>query len=124
MFKIVHKGDFNHFEQFVNRVLKKDYLNIISGYANEGLEALRNMTPVDSGKTADSWRYEIVSEGGTTTVSYYNDNENMGENIAILLIYGHGLQDGGYVTGTDFVSPAIDPIFKNLANKMWEEVIE
>lgn len=122
MFKITQKGDFGGFERFVNRVLKRNYLNIIADYANLGLEALKDATPEDSGKTADSWGYEIIQGKGIVTLYFTNSNEQNGCNIAILLIYGHGTKNGGYVQGNDFVTPALRPIFQDLADKMWKEV--
>lgn len=124
MISIKHKGNFNNIERFFNRVLKRDYLNILSEYAERGLDALREATPVDSGKTAAAWNYEITSEKGITTLTYTNDHFENGANVAILLIYGHGTRNGGYVEGIDFVSPALAPVFYELANSMWREVTE
>lgn len=124
MIKVTHKGNFNNFERFVNRALRRDYLNIISEYCDRGIEALREATPVESGETAESWNYEIVSGNGITTVYFTNSHENKGVNVAILLIYGHGTRNGGYVQGNDFVTPALEPVFRELADKMWREVTE
>lgn len=122
LFEIRKKGDFNEIQRFFHRALRKDYLNIIADHANEGIDALRKATPEDSGKTAESWGYEIVQEKGKTKLIFTNDNINEGCNVAILLIYGHGAIDGGYVEGIDFVTPALRPIFRDLANKIWREV--
>lgn len=124
MIKISHKGNFNNIERFFNRVLKRDYLNILSDYAERGLTALKEATPVESGNTAEAWGYEITSENGITTLTYTNDNFNDGVNVVILLVYGHGTRNGGYVEGVDFVSPALAPIFYELADSMWREVTE
>lgn len=122
MITVKHKGNFNHFESFCNRMLRRDYLNIISQYADQGVEALKAATPVASGKTAEAWDYEIESGHGITTLWFTNSHEENGINIAILLIYGHGTRDGGYVEGVDFVSPALRPVFEDLADAMWKEV--
>lgn len=124
LFNVKHKGDFSKTEKWFNRVLKRDYLNILSEYADRGIEALKAATPIDSGETADAWEYEIESRDGMTTVSFINNNEENGANIVILLLYGHGTKNGGYVEGNDFVSPAIEPIFRDLAYAMWKEVTE
>lgn len=124
MITVKHKGNFNRIERFFNYVLKRDYLNIITDYAEKGLDALREATPTDSGETAAKWNYEIVSGDGITTLYFTNDHMNDGVNVAVLLIYGHGTRNGGYVEGTDFVSPALAPIFYELANSMWKEVLE
>lgn len=124
MFKIVQKGDYAHLERFFNRALKKDYLNIVADYANKALDALKEATPKDTGKTAESWQYEIVKEKGKTTLYFTNSNEQDGCNVAVMLIYGHGTRNGGYVEGNDFVNPAIAPIMRELADTLWKEVTE
>lgn len=124
MFKVHHIGDFSSTERWFNRVLRKDYMNIIADYAKRGIEALREATPEDSGKTAESWNYEIVSGKDRTTLYFTNDNIENGVNVAILLIYGHATRNGAYVEGVDFVTPALRPIFRELADKIWREVKE
>ena len=122
LIKIKHKGNFNNAEKFFNRVLRRDYLNILDRYGKMGVDVLRAATPSDSGRTADSWDFGIEEGNGTITLYWSNSNENDGVNIAVLLIYGHGLQNGGYVEGVDFVNPAMRPIFENIANECWKEV--
>lgn len=124
MITVRHKGDFSNIERFFNRALRRDYLNILSDYCQRGVKALKDATPDDSGKTADSWDYEIERGDGIISVYFTNSNENNGVNIAILLIYGHGTRNGGYVEGNDFVTPALQPIFADLADSMWKEVTE
>ena len=124
MIRVKQKGNFNNIERLFNRVLKRNWLNILSDYAAKGIDALRAATPVESGETANSWNYEIESRDGITTVTYTNSHENNGVNVAILLIYGHGTRNGGYVQGNDFVTPALAPVFQDLADAMWKEVTE
>ena len=124
MFKVHHIGDFSSTERWFNRVLRKNYMNIIADYANRGIKALREATPENSGKTAESWNYEIVSGKDRTTLYFTNDNIENGVNVAILLIYGHATRNGAYVEGVDFVTPALRPIFRELADKIWREVKE
>ena len=124
MISVKHKGNFNNIERFFNRVLKRNYLNILSDYAQRGVEALQAATPVESGETAAAWDYEIESANGITTIWFTNSHQNDGVSVAVLLIYGHGTRNGGYVEGVDFVSPALAPIFYELADSMWKEATE
>ena len=117
-----HKGNFRKTETFFNRSLKEDYLKILDFYGQRGVEILKKATPTNSGKTAESWNYGIEHGDGTVTIYWTNSNENNGVNVAVLLIYGHGLRNGGYVQGHDFVSPAIRPLFEDIANNSWKEV--
>ena len=47
---------------------------------------------------------------------------NKGLNIAVLLQYGHGTRNGGYVEGRDYINPAIQPVFDRIAEEAWREV--
>ena len=121
--KFKHKGNFNKTERFLNRVLKQDYMNILAKYGQMGVNALAQATPSDSGKTASSWNFGIERSDGKVTLYWTNSNENDGVNIAILLIYGHALQNGSYIQGIDFIDPVMRPIFTQIANESWKEVV-
>lgn len=100
----------------------RNYLNILSNYGQMGVYALSSRTPVDTGKTADSWQYTIESNDRNTTISWTNTNENQGYNIALMLQYGHGTKNGGYVKGIDYINPAMKPIFEMMAHELWKGV--
>lgn len=121
--KIKHKGNFNKAQRFFNRVLKMNYLNILERYGEIGVSILQQSTPSDSGKTAESWDFGIEQANGKVTIYWTNSNENDGVNVALLLIYGHALQNGSYVEGIDFVNPALRPIFNQMAHECWREVV-
>ena len=89
-----------------------------------GVNALAEATPVDTGLTASSWNYEIVESDGQTSIIWTNSNVVKGQNIALLLVYGHGTRNGGYVVGRDYINPALRPIFDDIAQKAWAEVNE
>ena len=86
------------------------------------MAALASATPVDSGETATSWYYEITNKNNTITISFHNSNIQNGVPIAIILQYGHGTGTGGWVQGRDYINPAIQPIFDQIANYAWKEV--
>lgn len=117
-----HRGDFSKTERFLNKIKGREYLNILEKYGQLGVEALSESTPVDSGKTASSWTYEIERSSSSTTISWLNTNVNQGVNIAIILQYGHGTGTGGYVVGIDYVNPAMKPVFEKIAEEAWREV--
>ena len=91
-------------------------------YGREGVAALASATPTDTGLTANSWYYEITNTDGVATIAFYNSNIQNGVPIAIILQYGHGTRNGGWVQGRDYINPAIQPIFDNIANNAWREV--
>ena len=117
-----HRGNFNNLEKFLNKVRGSTYLNMLNKYGEAGVKALADATPVDSGKTAECWTFEISRTQNRTTLSWLNTNVNEGVNIAVILQYGHGTGTGGYVEGRDYINPAIRPVFDKIAEEAWREV--
>lgn len=126
----VHKGNFNHIEAFLAKSLKiKPVIKLIlDKYGRRGVEILKEATPKDSGKTAESWKYEIVEDKSGYKIVWSNtntvpgNNGNYYTNVAILLQYGHATKNGGFVQGTDYINPAIEQVFHRLADDAWKEV--
>ena len=116
------KGDFSKLTRYLERAKEAIKLGDLDKYGQEGVDALSSATPVDSGLTASSWYYKIENKNGSATISFYNSNVNNGVPIAIILQYGHGTNNGGWVEGRDYINPAILPIFEKIANDAWEEV--
>ena len=120
---ITQKGDFKKTFRFLFKLRNRDFLRKIDQYGQMGVEALANATPKRSGKTAESWTYEVHYTGSSVEIVWINTNENKGRNIAVLIQYGHGTRNGGYVQGIDFINPAMAPIFEEIADGVWQEVI-
>lgn len=124
MLSFRHRGDFRKTEKFLKKAFGKDFRKILEDYGKRGVQLLSDATPVETGETAISWGYEIVQNEGSISVQWHNYNINKGVNIAIILQYGHGTRNGGWVEGIDYINPALRPIFKELAEKAWKEVID
>lgn len=116
------KGDFKKTEKMLKKSLGRRYRNVLEKYGQYGVAALSAATPIDTGETAFSWSYEIEEKGSSISVVWYNSNVQNGYNIAIILQYGHGTKNGGYVEGRDYINPALQPIFDKLAEEAWKEV--
>lgn len=119
---ITCSGDLSKTQKFLNSLQHMDYMNVLAEYGKRGVDALREATPVDTGKTKDSWYYEIKQGRNKTVISWCNSNVNDGVVIAAILQYGHGTNSGVYVQGTDYINPAMRIIFDALANECWKEV--
>lgn len=115
-------GGFTKTERFLNRMKRHEYLNVLDEFGRDGVQALRNATPVDSGATAEAWDYEIKRTRDYTEIVWTNSNINDGVPIAVILQYGHGTGTGGYVQGRDYINPAIRPVFDKIAEKAWKVV--
>lgn len=122
MIKVRHKGDFSKATRFLQRTLEGVRASDLEKYGREGVAALASATPVDTGKTANSWFYKIETRKGSATISFFNSNIQNGVPIALLIQYGHGTRNGGYVQGRDYINPAIQPIFDKMAGELWREV--
>lgn len=122
MISFRQKGDFSKLTRFLERAKETVYLGDLNKYGRQGVAALASATPVDTGKTASSWSYKIENNNGSVTISFENSNIQDGVPIAIILQYGHGTRNGGWVEGRDYINPAIQPIFDQIVNEAWKEV--
>lgn len=122
MISFKQRGSFKNIFDFLRKSPDIELENILNEYGQLGVEALSSATPVLTGETASSWGYEIVARRGRSSIHWTNSNVNKGVPIAVILQYGHGTKNGGYVQGRDYINPAIGPIFDMIANKAWEEV--
>lgn len=122
MIKFVHRGDFKKTKNFFRRALDLKLGCDLDKYGREGVAALAAATPIDSGKTANSWYYEISRTGSSFSISWSNSHVNDGVPIAVIIQLGHGTGTGGYVQGRDYINPAIQPIFDRIADNLWKEV--
>lgn len=122
MISIDQKGDFAALTTYLNKLNKQNNIEILNKYGKEGVRLLSSATPVRSGKTAASWYYKIEQSKNTISLNFYNSNINKGVPIAIILQYGHGTRNGGWVQGRDYINPVVQPLFNKIAQEAWEEV--
>lgn len=122
MISFKQKGDFSNLTRYLNKVNQVVKLSDLDKFGKAGVAALAAATPVKSGLTANSWYYEIEKTNGSVTINFNNRNIQNGVPIAIILQLGHGTRNGGWVEGRDYINPAIQPIFDQIANDAWKEV--
>lgn len=116
-------GDFASLERFLKKAAKARVNDVLERYGREGVAALSSATPVDTGLTSQSWEYAVEYSGARYKLVWSNSNVVDGVPIAIILQYGHGTGNGGYVEGRDYINPAIRPVFDRMAESLWREVI-
>lgn len=117
------KGSFKNFLSFSDKMLKRDYVKVLDRYAKSGLEALKANTPVDTGKTRDSWYYDIIQDKQGIKIVWKNSNvTSYGTPIVLFIQYGHYTKSGTFIQGIDFINPALKPIFSKIADNIWMEV--
>ena len=122
MIKVISKGNFKKTEEMLKRSGNWSSKIDLDKYGSKGVAALKEATPKDTGLTANSWSYNITRSKNSVIISFENTNINNGVPIAIILQYGHGTRNGGWVEGYDYINPAVRPIFDELAKAAWKEV--
>ena len=122
MISFRQKGDFSKLNRYLERVKESAKIGVLDKYGREGVAALASATPVETGKTANSWYYEIKRQNGSVSIEFKNSNIKDGIPIAVILQYGHGTGTGGWVQGRDYINPAIQPIFDKIADSACKEV--
>lgn len=122
MITFKQSGDFKKVTSYLERLKECVKIGDLNKFGEQGVAALSAATPIDTGETASSWYYEIKNQNGKATISFCNSNIENGVPIAIILQYGHGTRNGGYVEGRDYINPAIQPLFDQIAENAWREV--
>ena len=122
MISFRQQGDFAKLTRYFQRMKETAKVGILDRYGRQGVAALASATPRDTGLTANSWSYKVEHKGGSASITFYNSNIQNGVPIAIILQYGHGTRNGGWVEGRDYINPAIQPIFDKIVEDAWKEV--
>lgn len=120
--KMEVKGDDRKTRKFLKKVGAVDYMTALESIAQQGVVALSSSTPIDTGRTATSWNYEIRKSGDRIYIDWTNNHVERGVNIALILQLGHGTGTGGWVAGRDYINPTMRPFFDRLADAAWKEV--
>ena len=122
MVQFKQNGDFSKLTGLLERMKESVNIGCLDRYGQEGVNALSAATPSETGKTASSWYYTIEDKNGSAKINFCNSNVQNGVPIAIILQYGHGTKNGGWVQGKDYINPAIQPIFDKIVDSAWKEV--
>ena len=123
MVSVTSKGDWSKTTDFLNNAKNPNLGGRLAALAQEGVDRLKEATPVRTGRTANSWEYELSSPGGQIEFSWGNTHIEKGwANIAQLLNDGHGTRNGGYVAPRNYIDPAIQPVMDEMIYELWKEV--
>lgn len=120
--RIKSKGNWKNTEYFLKHARGFDPMPVLQRYGELGVRLLGENTPVDTGLTAASWYYEIEKTKDGYTIQWNNSNVVNHVNIALIIQYGHATQAGTFVEGRDYINPALQNLFDQLAVQVWKEV--
>lgn len=122
MVSFTSSGSWSRTEHFLALIQRGQFFRNLEDAGQRGVDALAAATPRDTGLTAESWSYRVEVGLGSAKIEWTNSNINEGVPIAVILQYGHGTGTGGYVQGRDYINPAMQPIFDNIADEVWRAV--
>lgn len=114
------KGDWSQTKKGLKKYLKW-YTNnktLFETYGQKGVDALAAATPVDTGRTANSWYYEVVPINNGVKIEWKNSNKSQNIPVIYLIEYGHVTRRGGYVPPRPFIKKTIEPIMQELEDAL------
>lgn len=121
MIEMKFDADFD-MSKWLTQVKNRKLRGVLATAGDRGVAALRANTPVGTGKTANSWQYKVKQTKRGVKIVWYNTHIVSKVPIAIILQYGHGTRQGGYVQGRDYINPAMKPIFDEI-DRMVERAV-
>lgn len=115
MFRIISRGSTKRTESYLRRLTHLDIRKVLEQSGKAGVTALSSATPRETSLAANSWSYEIETSDTGAKITWHNTDIETGFPVALMLQYGYATGTGGYVQGRDYINPAIEPIFKQIA---------
>lgn len=122
MISVSAKGSLKKIKARLDRLKHGDMYRDLNRYGQMGVSALSRATPVETGRTSESWYYRIIRDDKHVRIEWHNSNVIDGVPIAILIQYGHATGTGGYVQGQNFINPAMKPVFEYIRADVWKKV--
>lgn len=122
MITVEHKGDFKKLDNWFEKLKGVAKLSKLDEFGRKGVEALSANTPKYTGLASTSWFYEIERSDGLVKLTWCNSDIENGYNVAVLVLYGHATKSGSWVEGVDYINPALEPIFNDIAELLLKEV--
>jgi len=119
-----YKKNLDEIRSDLKRLKTNKFIPFLEKYGEMGVAKLSEATPRRTGKTAESWYYEITQDTGQGLVhlTWKNGNLDRTISIALLIQYGHFTKRGTWVEGVDYINPALKPVFEEMADEVWREV--
>jgi hypothetical protein len=107
---------------YLEKLTKYDVRPLLHQMGKMGMEHLRQTTPVDTGETASGWGYKIKGNKKRYKLVWTNNVVVGRAPLVLLLQYGHATKSGYFLSGRDFINPALLPIYETLLEKLGQEV--
>lgn len=114
MLSFFTRGSFAKTESYLNQLARLNLQNVLAKSGQRGVAALAHATPVDTGLAASSWDYKVTGSSSSFEIYWFNTDVESGFQVAVALRFGHGTGTGGYISGRNYVTPAITPVFDQI----------
>jgi hypothetical protein len=108
---------------FLERLEKFDARPVLERYGQLGVSALSAATPADTGETASSWSYKITGNKERYKLIWTNFKVAGSAPLVLMLQYGHSTKSGYFLSGRDFINPALRPVYDALNKALLEEAL-
>lgn len=122
MISVELSGSLDKTRSYLQKLARGDFFRGLDRLAREGVDALANASPIETGLSADSWNYKIEQSRANLTITWSNTDVENGFPVAIMLQYGYSTGTGGYVQGRDYINPAMRPIFDKIEEQVRKAV--
>jgi hypothetical protein len=121
-FSFSSEGDWARTEQFLRKMINLNIDGVLQAAGQAGVKALSSATPKDTGRAAISWTFEVKKTNSSIEIGWKNTDVESGFPVALMIQYGHGTGTGGYISGRDYINPAMRPTFDQIAETVWKAV--
>jgi len=118
------KPKFRKTFSFLEELEKFDARSVLDEYGRLGVAALTAATPVDTGETASSWSYKIKGNKERYKLIWTNSEVAGSAPLVLMLQYGHATKSGYFLSGRDFINPALKPVYDALAKALLKEALQ
>ncbi len=108
---------------FLEGLERFDPYKILNKAGKQGVIALSAATPVDSGDAAGSWGYKIEGDKKRYKLIWTNTAMAGRAPLVLILQYGHATKSGYFLSGRDFINPALKSVYDSVNKQLIEEVL-
>ena len=107
---------------YLDRLGRYDVKTLLHQMGRMGVEHLRQSTPRDTGESANAWAYKIKGDKKQYKLVWTNTVMAGRAPLVLLLQYGHATKSGYFLSGRDFINPALLPVYETFMAKLGQEV--
>lgn len=107
---------------YLEKLTRYDIKPLLHQMGQMGVDKLSQTTPVDSGETANAWGYKIKGNSKQYKLVWTNDIVAGRAPLVLMLQYGHATKSGYFLSGRDFINPALLPVYETLLERLGQEV--